>query len=112
MTSPKTAFAQVGLGVAALVWAAFLVSGTGLLWWLAGNIVYGVLGLTAGGLHAFGRRVSGRTLAGIGIWIFITSNGAAAVLACAGGGACALTVGIAGVIVALQIAIFRTRPGL
>jgi len=111
MTSRKTAFAQAGLGIAALAWAAFLLPRTGFLWWLAGNAVYGVLGLTAGGLHLFGSRLAGRTLAGVGMWVFIASNGCAAAFACTGGGACALTVGITGVIVALQAAIFRAPPG-
>lgn len=61
MANRKTAFAQAGLGLAGLVWVAFLLPVTGFLWWLVGNALYGLLAFAAGGLHLFGSEVAARS---------------------------------------------------
>ena len=101
---------QAALGVGALGWAVFLLPRTGILWWLAGNVAYGGLALTAAGLRVGSRRTVARAVAVAGTSLFVVSNGAAATLACSTGGACGTVVGIAGALVALQALLFIAAP--
>jgi hypothetical protein len=73
------------------------------VWWLAGNVAYGALALTAAGVRVAGRPAEARIFAAAGTGLFVVSNGAALVLACSSGGACGTVAGIVAVFLVFEI---------
>ena len=61
---------QRALGVGGLVWAIFLLPRTNFSWWIAANVLYGVLALISAGLLVRGHRRKGRAIATAGVILF------------------------------------------
>ena len=106
---------QRALGVGGLVWAIFLLPRTNFSWWIAANVLYGVLALISAGLLVRGHRRKGRAIATAGVILFAVLNGFVTRMACARGGACTEIVAVIALIVPVQVAIvivngrFKTR---
>jgi hypothetical protein len=102
MNSLAITVGHATLGIGALGWTAFLLPRTGLIWWVAGNGAYAALALTVATSRLAGRLGAARSIAIAGPVLFVTVNGAAAVLACRGGGACGTIAGIGALFLGLQ----------
>jgi hypothetical protein len=93
------------LGVGGLAWAIFLLPRTSFVWWIAANLLYGVLALTSASLLRRGHTRKGWAAAIAGLLLFVAVNGAVAMMACSAGGACVRIVAVIAAIVPMQLAV-------
>jgi hypothetical protein len=100
-----TVLVQGVLGISGLVWAAFLLPRTSFVAWIAANLLYGILALTASELFRRRNPQSARMVAILALFIFLAANSAVASLACRSNGACSQILLVTVIIAASQLAV-------